>query len=359
MRILVRSRRRSIINLAFAAALAGLIALVVYGPITGTKASANSVGSAVLPGGAEPAGDLVVLASPGRIEGLTDVVEVGAGIDGLIEAVHVKEGQRVTRGQLLAELDCRELRSSLPLAKSEADSLRQVRARLMRGSRPEERQAAAQRTAKAKTLVSHAATQLERQQQLAEAKTISRSSLDDARRDANVAESEYQLALRDEALINAGPLAEEAAKANADVETADRRVAMAEEKLGKCVINAPMNGTILRINLHPSESFALVSPRPILTMADISGRRVRAEVDERDVSKIHNGQIVIVSSDSFAGKRYQGKVTRVASIMGRKSVLTGDPADKNDRDVLEVIAQLEPAATTLPIGLRATVHFQP
>jgi len=70
------------------------------------------------------------------------------------------------------------------------------------------------------------------------------------------------------------------------------------------------------------------------------------------------GQTVVVSSDAYAGRSFTGKVSRVASVMGRKSVITGDPADKNDRDVLEVVAQLEPGAVALPVGLRATVHFQ-
>jgi hypothetical protein len=38
-------------------------------------------------------------------------------------------------------------------------------------------------------------------------------------------------------------------------------------------------------------------------------------------------------------------------------VLTGDPADKSDRDILEVIAQLDHAANALPVGLRVTVEF--
>jgi len=300
----------------------------------------------------------VVLASPGRIEGKSDVVEVGAGIDGVIQSIQVKEGQKVVRGQLLAELDCREIQSSLPLAKSEAESFRQVRVRLLRGSRPEERQGAIQKTARAKANLEHATVQAERQRLLFEAHATSKSSYDDARHDESVAQSEYQLALRDEALVNAGPLTEEVAKADADVEAAEKRIALAEEKLSKCVVTAPIDGTVLRVLLRPAESFALVSPRPILTIADISGRRVRAEVDERDVSKVHAGQKIVVSSEAYGGQRFSGTVTRVASVMGRKSVITGDPADKNDRDILEVIAQLEPAATALPVGLRTTVHFQ-
>jgi multidrug resistance efflux pump len=84
---------------------------------------------------------------------------------------------------------------------------------------------------------------------------------------------------------------------------------------------------------------------------------VLAEVDERDVGKVHIGEPVLISSEAYSGLLFHGAVTRVASVMGRKSVLTGDPVDKSDRDVLEVTAQLGPDAKTLPVGLRVTVEF--
>jgi hypothetical protein len=39
-------------------------------------------------------------------------------------------------------------------------------------------------------------------------------------------------------------------------------------------------------------------------------------------------------------------------------VKTGDPAEKADRDVLEVFASLDPSAAMLPVGLRTTIQFQ-
>lgn len=339
--------------------LIGLMAtaFVVYGPVTPTKASIRRVE------GTEPRmeprlqGDSVTLASPGRIEGQSDTMEVGAAIDGVIQAIMVREGQRVTRGQVVAAIDCRDLQSALPIARSEAESLRQARERILRGSRTEERQAAAQRTAAAKAVLAQASAQLERSRQLSESSAISKSSYDEARRDDGVAAAEYQRARRNEELVNAGPLAEEVAKADADLSAAEHRIQLAQEKLGKCVVRAPIDGTVLRVLLRQGESFALVSPRPVLTLADLGGRRVRAEVDERDVAKVHVGQQVLITSAAYSGQHFTGTVTRLSSVMGRKSVLTGDPADKSDRDVLEVTAQLEPGATALPIGLRVTVEF--
>jgi hypothetical protein len=45
-------------------------------------------------------------------------------------------------------------------------------------------------------------------------------------------------------------------------------------------------------------------------------------------------------------------------MMGRRTVLSGDPADKNDRDTLEVVADLDPTRARPAIGLRVTVKFE-
>jgi pyruvate/2-oxoglutarate dehydrogenase complex dihydrolipoamide acyltransferase (E2) component len=77
---------------------------------------------------------------------LSDLFGVGAAIDGVIQTIHVKEGQQVQLGDVLAELECKDLQSALRVANSELESLHQTRVRLLRGSRDEERHAAAQKS---------------------------------------------------------------------------------------------------------------------------------------------------------------------------------------------------------------------
>ena len=43
--------------------------------------------------------------------------------------------------------------------------------------------------------------------------------------------------------------------------------------------------------------------------------------------------------------------------MGRKTVRTGDPADKGDRDILEVLVDLDRQDPRLVVGLRVTALF--
>jgi len=299
----------------------------------------------------------IALASPGRIEAQSDLVNVGAAIDGVVRTIHVHEGQSVQLGEVLADLACDDLQSALQVAKANRDSLREGRLRVERGSRPEEREAASQKTVAARAVLDQAAAQLARMSKLYEAQEVSRLTYEEAQRDRDVAEAQFQQAQRNVELVNAGPLPEEMARADADLSGAEANIKLAEDKLGKCVVRAPISGTVLRVLLREGESFGLVAPHPLFTMADVSGRRVRAEVDENDIANVHIGQKLLITADAYSHRTFSGVVTQLANVMGRKSVVTGDPAQKADRDILEVTADLSQPANALPIGLRVTVQF--
>jgi HlyD family secretion protein len=335
-------------------------------PTDRALANSVSVGSASAQTGADHPAQVapgashtpaIALASPGRIEARSDLVNVGAGIDGVVRTIHVQEGQTVQRGDVLADLACEDLQSALQVAKSNRDSLMDTRLRLQRGSRPEEREAAAQKTVAARAVLDQAATQLARMSKLYQAQEVSRLTFEEAQRDRDVAEAQFQQSQRNQEMVNAGALPEELARADADLSGAEAGIKLAEDKLGKCVVRAPISGTVLRVLLREGESFGLVAPRPLFTMADVSGRRVRAEVDENDIANVHIGQKLLVSADAYSQRTFAGVVTQLANLMGRKSVLTGDPAQKADRDILEVTADLNQPANALPIGLRVTVQF--
>jgi multidrug resistance efflux pump len=335
-----------------------LIAVVaIYSMLSRTGASAHSLDGR-LPAAQDPSRSPdIALASPGRIEARSDVVNVGAAIDGIVRKIHVQEGQAVRQGDVLADLACDDLQSSLQVAMANRDSLKNTRLRLQRGSRPEEREAATQKTAAARAVLDQAAAQLGRMSKLYEAQEVSRLTFEEAQRDKNVAEAQFQQAQRNEDLVNAGPLPEELARADADLSAAEAGINLAQDRLSKCVVRAPISGTVLRVLLREGESFGLISPRPLFTMADVSGRRVRAEVDENDIANVHVGQKLLVSADAYSHRTFSGVVTQLADVMGRKSVVTGDPAQKADRDILEVTADLNQPANALPIGLRVTVQF--
>ncbi|MGB7758305.1 MAG: efflux RND transporter periplasmic adaptor subunit [Bryobacteraceae bacterium] len=302
-------------------------------------------------------GPRIALACSGRVEGRGETVEVGAAADGIVTSIRVVEGQTVPRGALLAEIGCGDLTASLQETEAEAESARQSKLRLVRGSREEERLAAEQRTSAARAVLEETSVALRRAKTLAAQDDIPMASLDRAQRDSNVAQARLNEAIRNEELAKAPPLPEELARADAQIRAVEQRGQTIREKLAKCQVTAPIGGTVLRVLLKPGESFSTFTPRPLLEMADLTLRRVRAEVDERDVGKVRLGQRALVFPEGQRERTYAGSVQTLYKVMGRRHTLTGDPAEKADHDVLETMVLLDKSGNDLPVGLRVVVRF--
>jgi HlyD family secretion protein len=299
----------------------------------------------------------IIFASPGRVEGASETTQVGAAADGILKGVYVKEGEFVKKGTLLGDIGCDDLRASLQTTLAQTDGARDAKARLLHGARDEEKKIASDKTAAARATFEEAKSRLEMQRALYQKQQISRASYDQAVRDRDVADANLQAAIRTEELLAAPPLQEDTARAEADVMAAEGRVKTVQEQIAKCSIFAPIDGTVLRVYARRGESFSTVTPRPLFSLADTSARHIRAEIDERDVDKVSLGQKVIIQADALNGKKLTGSVAKISDMMGRKSISTGDPADKSDRDVLEAVIDLEDSSRPLPIGLRVTVQF--
>ncbi|MGH9573036.1 MAG: HlyD family efflux transporter periplasmic adaptor subunit [Candidatus Acidiferrales bacterium] len=305
----------------------------------------------------EASGSAVQLAALGRVEGRGETISVGAATDGVVKAVLVNEGQQVGKGTLLAEISCDDISAQIELAKAQADSARQARIRLLRGNREEERAAAAQATDAAKAVMLQAQGHLARMDALYQKSEISRDMFDQAKRDFDVAQANFQRAQDEQNLTDARPLPEDVSRADAEVAAAQRSIAVAADKLEKCNVRAPISGIILKVLTKAGESYSTLVPQPLFTIADESVRRVRAEVDERDIGRVKLGQQAIVTADAYPEKKFDGQVVEISQAMQSKSVLSDDPSQKTDRDVLDVVVQLKPSKEELPLGLRVTTQM--
>ncbi|HJZ99222.1 MAG TPA: efflux RND transporter periplasmic adaptor subunit [Candidatus Solibacter sp.] len=305
---------------------------------------------------AAPAEPSVVAAAQGRVEGRTEDIEVEASADGVIRSLAVHEGQRVAKNEVIGQIACDNLDSEIRALEALRESAKQARTRLLRGSREEERRVADQEVVSAQAIVEQARRNNDRMQILAAADDIPRQSAENAKRDLATAESALRAAMEKQKLVNAGPLPEEIAKADADVVAAAERLQTAIAQRDKCVIRAPITGTITRVHMRAGQAFSTVMPHPIVTMTDLSEQRIRAEVDERDLSRIAVNQSVRIRAEGFQ-EPFAGKVIWTSVVMGRKTVRSKDPAEKSDRDILEALILPERTAARLPVGLRVVVEF--
>ncbi len=105
------------------------------------------------------------------------------------------------------------------------------------------------------------------------------------------------------------------------------------------------------VGAHPC-----VAQRPAAVRAT-QRLHVRAEADEVDALRIQLGSNATVTADAFEDRALHGRVVSIAGRMGRRTVVSGVPADKSDRDVLEVLVALEPSDLVPIVGLRVRVLF--
>ena len=299
----------------------------------------------------------VVLAAPGRIEGLTEVVDIGAGVEGVVGEIPVKEGEWVEAGTVVARIDRPDLQADLRAANEALESARQAQIRVVRGSREEERREAEAKRVAAEASLLQAQQQYTRNDALYKEGIVSHDLWEQYKRDFDLAAANLRAAQESEKLAKAGPLPEEVARADAEVQKAEAAAKSASAQLDMCLVKARISGTVLRVYMKPGESFSSQFPRPILSMADTSALRVRVEVDERDIGRVFLGQPALVVVDAYPGQHLAGKVARIEPLMGRKKVRSGDPAEKSDRDVLETLVDLDKSDLPLALGLRVTVQF--
>jgi HlyD family secretion protein len=132
---------------------------------------------------------------------------------------------------------------------------------------------------------------------------------------------------------------------------------MAEAVLDKTRIRAPMAGTVLQLYAKVGEMVTPSPEQPLVVIGDMSVVRVRAEVDEQDVSKIKLGQKAYVRSNGYPGQEFEGKVTELAPSLAAPRMGSRGARRATDVEVLEVMIDLEGKVPLLP-GMRAEAFFR-
>jgi HlyD family secretion protein len=215
----------------------------------------------------------------GQVEPHTKV-DVASDVSGRIVKLSVKEGDMVTKGQFLLQIDPSTYQADV------------------------EREAAAVASAKA---------------DLARAKANLDQSSNAYRRSAEIVKMNA-------ALISAEQVEE--LKTTVDVNTAlfqaaqhqvDQNNAALQNSnslLAKTTIQAPMNGRITRLNVQQGETAVpgtfSKDQALLLTISDMSVLETKVKVDETDVARLHVGDTAQVLIDAFPDTTFRGKVTEIA-----------------------------------------------
>jgi multidrug resistance efflux pump len=344
---------------------------------------------------------------PLRVSGFleADQIRVGSRVGGRVHALHVDEGDRVTAGQLLLELEPYDLlerqaeaaaelerrravlarleagfrREEVAQAEAVADRLRARLAELQKGPRPQEIEAAEAHVREAEATVELEQAEHARVRTLVEALTASREELDRAigalrvaeeRRNARaqelallregtrpevIAQARAQLAEAEAALalVRAGYRAEEVAEARAAVAAAEAALRALAERVAELRIVAPLDGTVEALRLRKGD---LLGPdAPALSLLDPARLWVRAYVPEARLS-FGPGAAVKVRVDAYPGREFKGEVTFVAR---EAEFLPGNvqTPEERSKQVFRIKVDLREGLDVLRPGMPADVVF--
>lgn len=243
---------------------------------------------------------------------------VSAKVAGRLEILNVEEGSKVKAGDILAQIEHRDVSARLDASRA---AVAEAQARLVSAQARKEQ----------------AAAELRRQKRLLDDGVGMPSTYDQAMRDARTTEADV-------------------AQAQASVKTAEAQLAMAEVNLEDSNVRAPFDGTILRKEADVGESVApavaagQLTRGAIVTMADLSKLEVEADVSESNVARITGNLHAEVALDAVPDRHYRGRVRQVmptadrqkGSVMVKVAILDPDDRVKPEMSAKVTFLSAEP-----------------
>ncbi|HAG81067.1 MAG TPA: HlyD family secretion protein, partial [Cyanobacteria bacterium UBA12227] len=148
--------------------------------------------------------------------------------------------------------------------------------------------------------------------------------------------------------------------AQAAVDKALASVEKAKADLETAYVRSPKDGRILKLHARPGEAISNQG-EGIFKLGQTDQMYAVAEVYETDIGKVRLGQRATVTSDALTGK-LQGTVDQIGWEVGKKDVLSTDPAAATDVRVVEVKIRLDPTSSqqvAALTNLQVTVEIQP
>lgn len=203
-----------------------------------------------------------------------DFVDVGAQVSGQLKYIHVRVGDKVTQGDLLAEIEATVLQSKVDATRA---SLRNLRAQLR-----------------------------DREASLELARIQQRRQKNLMRLDATT-EEEVQKA---DAALRSAEAQIDALKAQIEQTESNLRADAANLEFTR--IEAPMSGTVVSISARQGQTLNTNQQAPtILRIADLSTMTVQTQVSEADITRLRPGMTAYFTTLGGRDQRWSGELTKI------------------------------------------------
>jgi multidrug efflux system membrane fusion protein len=258
-----------------------------------------------------PGGETHVRTFPGKVEAAKQA-ELAFQVPGLIVKLPVKAGQKVKKGDLIAQLREDDFRARLKTRQGELDKARAALQALRAGERPEEqrRREAEVRAAEAK--LANARAEYDRDRRLLARRSVSRTEYERSQAALRVALEDYEAARQ---ILEKGTVGreEDIQAKEAAVQGLEGRVVEAKIQLEDCALRAPFDGVIAQRFVEQNQS--VNANQPVVKFQDVNEIRVAVDVPETVMSAgIRRSDIVqlIAEFSGAPGLQFPVQIKEVA-----------------------------------------------
>jgi len=299
---------------------------------------------------AAPANQIVL---SGNIEAHESLVSFK--VQGRIAELPVEEGQPVAAGALLARLEDADFRQRVRIDEAGVNVHASNLALTLAGTRQQEIKAAEQAVADARANLEQKKLDDARAKALYAKDEISAQDRDLADTDLKRTQAVYEQAAQRWNEAQEGSRKEEVAIARANLAQADASLGLSRINLDYTTLRAPSAGVI---TVRQAELGEVVSPgSPVVTLADIDHIWLRAYIAETDLGRIHWGQDAVITTDTYPGKQYHGRISFISpdAEFTPKSVQT---YQERVTLVYRIKIDIDNPNHELKLGMPADAHLQ-
>lgn len=241
------------------------------------------------------------------IHGNVDIrqIDLGFRVNGRLQNMNFEEGDVVSEGNLLAQIDPKPFELELNNQESQLQAAKANYDKLLAGNRYQEIEAAKAFLKEKEVAHANALITLNRQKDLAAKKFASQQTLDDALAREKEAKAQFNSAKSNLNLLESGFRSEEIKQAKAQLDAAIARTDIAKTNLADTKLLAPSKGIIFTRIREPGSIIAF--GEPVYTLSITEPIWVRGYISEVDLGRVKPGMQVFVFIDTYQNP-FQGQI---------------------------------------------------
>ena len=231
------------------------------------------------------------VSASGSVEG-SETADVAFQVGGRVVRVLVEEGQHVSKGQLLAEIEPTDYRNAFNAAAAQKEAAAAAARKAEAGLRKQELE-------QARIDYERWADEYKRMKFLVERKSLPPNDFQKIEAAYNASRERYEMAQE-------GTRREDRAAAIAQANAADAQASEERKRLEDTRLIAPISGSISMRRVDPGQTVA--AGMPVFSIVELNPVKVRVGVPEAEIGRVHQGAATEITVPSLDGRRFTGKV---------------------------------------------------